>query len=72
MKKIHFLFALCFFFSVSMVAQTSPQKLNNTLRYLKLGNTLREAQQYELSEKNLLKALQEVQAQGDKYWEAAV
>jgi tetratricopeptide (TPR) repeat protein len=57
-------------------AQPAPdhyyRKINNALRYLKLGNTLREAQQYDLSEKYLRQGLQIMVEQGDKYWEAAV
>ena len=53
-------------------AQDYYKKINNALRYIKLGNTLREAQQYDLSEKYLRQGLQQITEQGDKYWEAAV
>lgn len=52
-------------------AQDYYKKINNALRYIKLGNTLREAQQYDLSEKYLRQGLQIITEQGDKYWEAA-
>jgi len=52
-------------------AQDYYRKINNALRYIKLGNTLREAQQYDLSEKYLRQGLQIITEQGDKYWEAA-
>ncbi len=52
-------------------AQDYYKKINNGLRYIKLGNTLREAQQYDLSEKYLRQGLQIITEQGDKYWEAA-
>jgi Tetratricopeptide repeat len=53
-------------------AQDHYRKINIALRYLKLGNTLREAQQYDLSEKYLRQGLQIIIDQGDRYWEAAV
>jgi tetratricopeptide (TPR) repeat protein len=48
------------------------KKINYAFRYFKLGNTLREAQQYDLSEKYLRMALQTIQPEGDQYWEAAI
>jgi len=67
---------LLFFFIGLLVfgnagAQDYYRKINNALRYIKLGNTLREAQQYDLSEKYLRQGLQIITEQGDKYWEAA-
>src|SRR5436190_17925162 len=53
------------------IAQDHYRKINIALRYLKLGNTLREAQQYDLSEKYLRQGLQIITEQGDRYWEAA-
>jgi tetratricopeptide (TPR) repeat protein len=71
MKK-YFLF---FFFGLLVISAASAQdyyrKINNALRYIKVGNTLREAQQYDLSEKYLRQGLQIITEQGDKYWEAA-
>jgi hypothetical protein len=52
-------------------AQDHYKKINIALRYMKLGNTLREAQQYDLSEKYLRQGLEIITQQGDKYWEAA-
>jgi tetratricopeptide (TPR) repeat protein len=46
-------------------------KLNNALRYLKVGNTMRESQQFELAEKYMNQALGMIRQTGDKYWEAA-
>ena len=53
-------------------AQDHYRKINIALRYLKLGNTLREAQQYDLSEKYLRQGLRIINEQGDRYWEAAI
>ena len=71
MKK----FILLFFIGLVVISTAGAQdyyrKINNALRYIKLGNTLREAQQYDLSEKYLRQGLQIITEQGDKYWEAA-
>ncbi|HUR11180.1 MAG TPA: tetratricopeptide repeat protein, partial [Flavitalea sp.] len=70
MKKI--LFALALLFLVNTItAQDTYRKINNALRYLKVGNTLREAQQYDLSEKYLRQGLQTIADIGNRYWEAA-
>jgi hypothetical protein len=57
---------------IAPVQSQDFRKINNALRYIKLGNTLREAQQYDISEKYLRQGLQIITAEGDKYWEAAV
>lgn len=71
MKKIIFFFLLGLFTAHTLTAQDHYKKINIALRYLKLGNTLREAQQYDLSEKYLRQGLQIIIGQGDRYWEAA-
>jgi Tetratricopeptide repeat len=71
MKRVFlFLFSVLFIAS-HLNAQDYYRRINDALRYIKLGNTLREAQQYELSEKYLRQGLQVIQANKDKYWEAA-
>lgn len=71
MKK-YFLFLLIGLLAINAAsAQDYYRKINNALRYIKVGNTLREAQQYDLSEKYLRQGLQIITEQGDKYWEAA-
>ena len=71
MKKL-ILFLLLAIFTLNIAtAQDHYRKINIALRYLKLGNTLREAQQYDLSEKYLRQGLQIITEQGDRYWEAA-
>ncbi|TAH04102.1 MAG: hypothetical protein EAZ16_06335 [Sphingobacteriales bacterium] len=72
MKHLLGIFCCCLLLFATVQAQDGYKKINNALRYLKLGNTLREAQQYDLSEQYLRKGLQLVTAQGDKYWEAAM
>lgn len=69
-KYLLFLLMGLFAFS-TMQAQDYYRKINNALRYIKVGSTLREAQQYDLSEKYLRQGLQLITEQGDKYWEAA-
>ncbi|MEP7277826.1 MAG: tetratricopeptide repeat protein [Bacteroidota bacterium] len=71
MKKYLLLFFIGLLVTASAGAQDYYRKINNALRYIKLGNTLREAQQYDLSEKYLRQGLQIITEQGDKYWEAA-
>lgn len=71
MKKYLLLFFMGLFIMTAAGAQDYYKKINNALRYIKLGNTLREAQQYDLSEKYLRQGLQIITEQGDKYWEAA-
>ena len=71
MKKCILLCLIGLFFISHAGAQDYYRKINNALRYLKLGNTLREAQQYDLSEKYLRQGLQIITVQGDRYWEAA-
>jgi tetratricopeptide (TPR) repeat protein len=71
MKKFILFFLLGMFAINIATAQDHYRKINIALRYLKLGNTLREAQQYDLSEKYLRQGLQIITEQGDKYWEAA-
>ena len=72
MKKIaFFLFFFCLLATIVASGQDYYKKINTALRYVKLGNTLREAQQYDLSEKYLRQGLQIITEQGDKYWEAA-
>lgn len=71
MKKCILLLLTGFLLLNHAGAQDYYRKINNALRYLKLGNTLREAQQYDLSEKYLRQGLQIITQQGDKYWEAA-
>src|ERR1700712_5526348 len=71
MKK-YILFLLMAVFAITNAgAQDNGRKPSYAQRYIKLGNTLREAQQYDLSEKYLRQALQMVSATGDRYWEAA-
>ena len=70
MIKYLFIFFIGLLIINTAVAQ-DYKKVNNALRYIKLGNTLREAQQYDLSEKYLRQGLQIITEQGDKYWEAA-
>ncbi len=70
MKKIIGIFLIGLLFTTTVRAQ-DYRRINNALRYIKLGNTLREAQQYDLSEKYLRQGLQIITEQGDKYWEAA-
>lgn len=72
MKKYLLIFLLGLFTLHIATAQDHYKKINIALRYLKLGNTLREAQQYDLSEKYLRQGLAIIIAQGDKYWEAAL
>jgi tetratricopeptide (TPR) repeat protein len=71
MKKFVLFFLSGMFVINIATAQDHYRKVNIALRYLKLGNTLREAQQYDLSEKYLRQGLQIITDQGDKYWEAA-
>ncbi len=71
MKKYVLLIFIALLVIGSANAQDYYRKINNALRYIKLGNTLREAQQYDLSEKYLRQGLQIITEQGDKYWEAA-
>ena len=71
MKK-YFLFLFIGLLAIcNLQAQDYYRKINNALRYIKVGNTLRAAQQYDLSEKYLRQGLQIITEQGDKYWEAA-
>ena len=72
MKKIIVLLIMGVLAITMCTAQDYYKKINIALRYLKLGNTLREAQQYDLSERYLRQGLQIITTQGDKYWEAAV
>ncbi|MEP6749779.1 MAG: tetratricopeptide repeat protein [Bacteroidota bacterium] len=69
-KYILFLFMGILVMTIA-TAQDHYRKINNALRYMKLGNTLREAQQYDLSEKYLRQSLEILTQQGDKYWQAA-
>jgi tetratricopeptide (TPR) repeat protein len=71
MKKYLLFLFMGLFVIATAGAQDYYKKINNALRYMKLGNTLREAQQYDLSEKYLRQGLQIITEQGDKYWEAA-
>jgi uncharacterized protein HemY len=71
MKKIAFIFCMCLLVTGVTLGQDYYKKINTALRYVKLGNTLREAQQYDLSEKYLRQGLQIITEQGDRYWEAA-
>ncbi len=71
MRKYLLLVLIGFFIGSSLSAQDYYRKINNALRYIKVGTTLREAQQYDLSEKYLRQGLQLITEQGDKYWEAA-
>ncbi|HTL07520.1 MAG TPA: tetratricopeptide repeat protein [Chitinophagaceae bacterium] len=71
MRKYIFLLFTGLLVMASLQSQDYYKKINNALRYIKLGNTLREAQQYDLSEKYLRQGLQMITEQGDKYWEAA-
>jgi tetratricopeptide (TPR) repeat protein len=70
MKKV-----LLLLFSILSIAYYSNaqdyRKINGALRFVKLGNTLREAQQYELSERYLRQGLDLIISSGDRYWEAA-
>lgn len=64
------LLALLFFvtFGLTMVnAQSMPDAY---LRYIKAGNTLREANQFERAETFLKRGLDEAKAKNQKYWEA--
>jgi hypothetical protein len=65
-----FLFVCLVFLSQMTMAQ-DMKKVNNALKFLKVGNTLREAQQYELAEKYITQSLLLLRAANDKYWEAA-
>lgn len=71
MKRFFSIFIVALLMAASANAQDYYKKINTALRYVKLGNTLREAQQYDLSEKYLRQGLQIITEQGDKYWEAA-
>lgn len=71
MNKYVLFICITLLFAGTSGAQEYYRKVNNALRYIKLGNTLREAQQYDLSEKYLRQGLQIITEQGDKYWEAA-
>jgi Tetratricopeptide repeat len=71
MKKCILFFFIGLLVISTAGAQDYYRKVNNALRYIKLGNTLREAQQYDLSERYLRQGLQIITVQGDKYWEAA-
>lgn len=71
MKKIITLLAwLCCVTTLSL-GQSNPT-LMQSLRYLKTGNTLREAQQYEKASEYLNRALSGVKAAKHNYWTAAV
>ena len=70
MKKSIILLLLVAFVQ-ALPAQETYRQINNALRYIKVGNTLREAQQYDLSEKYLRLGLQNITAIGNRYWEAA-
>jgi tetratricopeptide (TPR) repeat protein len=71
MRKFLLLFFVGLLAMSTVSAQDYYRKINNALRYMKVGNSLREAQQYDLSEKYLRKSLQIITEQGDKYWQAA-
>jgi hypothetical protein len=71
MKKNLFLLIIGLMILQAALPQDAYRKINNALRYIKLGTTLREAQQYDLSEKYFRQGLQLITEQGDKYWEAA-
>jgi len=70
MRRI-LIFYLVLFLSHVAEAQDTYRKINNALRFIKVGNTLREAQQYDLSEKYLRQGLQDITQTGSRYWEAA-
>lgn len=64
-------------FSITGFSQTaktasnvSTADLPTALRWIKVGNSMREAQQYELAETWLLKGLAAVRTLQNKYWEA--
>lgn len=61
----------CMLCIVSMTDAQDMKKVNNALKFLKVGNTLREAQQYELAEKYITQSLMLLRAANDKYWEAS-
>lgn len=52
-------------------AKAQPVSANLAIRYVKLGNTLREAKQYAQAKDYLEKALGVLQKAGDRYWTAA-
>jgi hypothetical protein len=67
MKSLKHLFlAFILFGAVNLKAQN----LDVALRQIKVGNSLREAQQFEQAEKYLFKGLQTARKLNNKYWEA--
>jgi tetratricopeptide (TPR) repeat protein len=69
MKKIVLFFSLIFFSTLSI----SAQELDEALRYIKVGNTYREVDEFTLSESYLKKAVGIITTKfpNQKYWEAA-
>ena len=65
------LFLSCISSLVITQAQAQPLSTTMALRYIKVGNTLREAKQYAQAKQFLEKALGSVQKSGDRYWTAA-
>ncbi len=63
------LFLLCVGLLTTVHAQPVP--VNTAIRFIKLGNTLREAKQYAEATSYLEKALSTLQRTGDRYWVAA-
>src|SRR4028118_1355886 len=62
--RIYFLFL---FVIISLTSYAQPQA---AVRYIKIGNTYREANQYKEAERMLLSGLSTVRQQRDRYWEA--
>ncbi|MDW7695946.1 tetratricopeptide repeat protein [Flammeovirgaceae bacterium SG7u.111] len=67
MKKIYLLILSSFILAQSFAQQISQEE---ALQYIKVGNTLREAQQYENAESYLVGALKVIKGK-NKYWEAS-
>nr|WP_293833983.1 tetratricopeptide repeat protein [uncultured Arsenicibacter sp.] len=66
-----FLIGLCCLVQLAY-GQNNSTSLMQSLRYLKTGNSLREAQQYDKADEYLTKALTGVKAAKHNYWTAAV
>ncbi|MBT32062.1 MAG: hypothetical protein CMO01_20575 [Thalassobius sp.] len=68
MKTFLSVFLISLFLSISLLAQEKQEE--QALEYIKTGNTLREAAQFQRSEEFLLKGLNAIKDK-NKYWEAS-
>lgn len=67
MKKFKYIFLLCLFMSACRLV---AQDISQAQRYIKVGNTLREAKQFSLAEEYLLKGKTAVEKLKNNYWTA--